>query len=180
MATKTSAGLMMFRFRDGQLEVFLAHPGGPFFARKDDGHWTIPKGVVEPGEDRLAAAVREFREEVGIEPRGSFLELGNIQQRSGKIVYGWAFEGDWDDRQPIQSSTFTMEWPPLSGQMQQVPEVDRAKFFSVTNAARKIKAAQRPFIDRLVSRLPRYRGLEVQSLPRAAACPVQASAEPAV
>lgn len=155
MPTKTSAGLLMYRLREGRVEVFLAHPGGPFFARKDDGHWTIPKGLVEPGEDLLGAAVREFREEVGLEPRGAFLTLGSIQQRSGKIVHGWAFEGEWDGDPPIRSNLFSMEWPPLSGHWQRVPEVDRAQFFPLTEATRKIKAAQRPFIERLVAHLVR-------------------------
>jgi predicted NUDIX family NTP pyrophosphohydrolase len=153
MVPKTSAGLLMYRVRHDRLEVFLAHPGGPFFTRKDDGHWTIPKGIVEPGEDQLAAACREFREETGIEPQGEFVELGSIQQRSGKTVHGWAFRGDWDERQPIRSSLFSMEWPPASGQFHEVPEIDRAEFFGLAEAVRKIKAAQRPFLNRLVAAL---------------------------
>src|SRR5882672_8881963 len=139
---KISAGLLMYRVRGGELEVFLAHPGGPFFARKDDGHWTIPKGETGSGEDLLATAKREFREETGIEPQGEFTPLGSIQQKGGKIVHGWAFAGDRDGSLPLKSNTFTMEWPPRSGRMVQVPEIDRAEFFAIPEARRKLKEAQ--------------------------------------
>jgi predicted NUDIX family NTP pyrophosphohydrolase len=150
---KISAGLLMYRLRGGQLEVFLAHPGGPFFAHKDDGHWTIPKGEIGSGEDLLATAQREFLEETGIEPQGDFIPLGSIQQKGGKIVHAWAFAGDRDDSRPLKSNTFRMEWPPRSGKWVQVPEIDRAQFFSIPEAKRKLKEAQQPFLDRLQAAL---------------------------
>jgi len=150
---KISAGLLMYRMRDGRPEVFLAHPGGPFFKNKDDGHWSIPKGEVEPGEDLLAAAIREFKEETGLEPRGDFIELGVIQQKGGKTVHAWAFPGDWDGWQPLQSNTFELEWPPMSGKIQQFPEIDRVGLFSIAEARKKLKPAQQPFLDRLQAAL---------------------------
>jgi len=150
---KVSAGLLMYRVRDGQLQVFLAHPGGPFFAKKDEGHWTIPKGEIESGEDLLAAAIREFKEETGIEPRGDFLELGQIEQNGGKIVHAWAFPGDGDESQPLQSNTFELEWPPGSGKIQSFPEIDRVEFFSIPQAGKRLKGAQHPFLDRLQAAL---------------------------
>jgi len=141
----------MYRFRDGLLEVFLAHPGGPFFKSKDAGHWTIPKGEVEGKETLLETALREFKEEVGIDPAGDFIELGWIQQKGGKIVHGWGFEGEWKDGHDVQSVTFPMEWPPGSGRVQRFPEVDRVGFFDLVSAQCKIKPAQKPFIDRLVT-----------------------------
>jgi len=150
---KISAGLLMYRIRDGRAEVFLAHPGGPFFKNKDDGHWSIPKGEVEPGEDLLAAAIREFKEETGLEPRGDFIELGLIQQKGGKTVHAWAFPGDWDRWQPLQSNTFELEWPPMSGKIQQFPEIYRVGLFSIAEARKKLKPAQHPFLDRLQSAL---------------------------
>jgi predicted NUDIX family NTP pyrophosphohydrolase len=133
------------------LEVFLAHPGGPFFARKDDGHWTIPKGEVESGEDLLATAIREFREEIGIPLKSGldFLPLGAIQQKGGKIVHAWAVEQDWNGEPPIRSNEFEMEWPPGSGQRQRFPEVDRAQFFPLAEARRKVKERQIPLLDEL-------------------------------
>lgn len=146
---KESAGLLMYRIRDGQLEVFIVHPGGPYFTRKDDGVWGIPKGSVGENEDKLAAAVREFAEETGIQPNGEFVPLGSITQRSGKIVYAWAFVGDWDGKEPIKSNRFPLEWPPGSGQTREFPEVDRAGFFSTHGARKKMIAAQAVLIDRL-------------------------------
>lgn len=139
----------MYRALGRQIEVFLAHPGGPFFRGREQDCWTIPKGEVELNEGRLEAAIREFREEVGIEPQGPFLPLGSIRQKSGKVVYGWAFEGDWDEDQPIQSSTFEVEWPPRSGRKQKFPEVDKARFFTLSQALPRLKEAQHPFLDRL-------------------------------
>jgi len=150
---KVSAGLLMYRLRDGQLQVLLAHPGGPLFAKKDEGHWTIPKGEIESGEDLLAAAIREFKEETGIEPRGDFLELGPIEQKGGKIVHAWAFPGDWDESQPLQSNTFELEWPPGSGKIQSFQEIDRVEFFSIPEAGKRLKEAQHPFLDRLQAAL---------------------------
>ena len=139
----------MYRFRGGELEVFLAHPGGPYSAHKDDGHWTIPKGRQKSQETLLDAAQREFEEEVGIRPQGPYHELGSIRQRGGKIVHGWAFQGQWDDAQPIRSNTFEMTWPPSSGQIQEFPEIDRARFFTVPEAKQKLKETQCPLLDRL-------------------------------
>lgn len=150
---RTSAGLLMYRFRNGRLEVFLAHPGGPFFHRKDNGHWTIPKGETEPGEELLGTAVREFREEVGISASGPYVELGWIQQKGGKIVHAWAFEGDRDDDAPHTCNTYKMEWPPSSGSFQDYPEVDRVGFFAMREARQKLKAAQCEFLDRLEEHL---------------------------
>jgi len=157
MPAGVSAGLLLYRFHDGDLQVFVAHPGGPFFASKDDGHWTIPKGEVEPGEDLLAAAIREVREEtgIGVDPDSKFIALGSVQQKGGKIVHAWAVESDWDDAQPIQSNRLTMEWPPGSGRRLEFPEVDRAQFFSVAHAKRKLKPAQAELVDKLVEELGR-------------------------
>lgn len=153
MSFGISAGLVMYRFRDGELEVFLAHPGGPYSERKDEGHWTIPKGRWQQGETLLQTAEREFQEEVGIVPRGPYLPLGSIRQRSGKIVHAWAFEGQWDDSRPIQSQTFELVWPPHSGRVRQFPEIDRARFFKLPEARRKIKPTQAPLLDRLKAAL---------------------------
>ncbi|HEY1375744.1 MAG TPA: NUDIX domain-containing protein [Gemmataceae bacterium] len=145
---RISAGLLMYRVRDGELQVFLAHPGGPFYARKDDGAWTIPKGEPGPGEDLLDAAKREFQEETGIVPTGPYIPLTPVQQKGGKVVHAWAFAGDWDGA-GIVSNTFTMEWPPKSGRRAEFPEIDRAEFFDVPVAKRKVKAAQGALIDEL-------------------------------
>jgi len=157
MPSRTSAGLVMFRRRGGRLEVFLAHPGGPFFTKKDDGVWTIPKGEVEPGEELLPSAIREFEEETGIaiDPASKFIALGSIQQKGGKMVHAWAVEKDWDDAQPVRSNTFECEWPPGSGTVQCFPEVDRARFFPLGEARRKVKERQWGLIERLVEELRR-------------------------
>jgi predicted NUDIX family NTP pyrophosphohydrolase len=147
----------MYRFQESELEVFLAHPGGPHSDRKDDGYWTIPKGRQDRFETLLDAAKREFEEEVGIPPRGPYLELGSIRQRGGKIVHAWAFEGQWDDSKPIRSNTFEMSWPPYSGRICQFPEVDRAAFFTLPAARKKLKESQCPFLDRLEAMLKLYR-----------------------
>jgi predicted NUDIX family NTP pyrophosphohydrolase len=151
MKARISAGLLMYRFKGGCLEVFLAHPGGPFFAHKDDGHWTIPKGEIGEGEDYRATAIREFKEEVciDIDPNEHFIDLGSIRQKGGKTVHAWGVEQDWDDSRPFQSNTFSMEWPPRSGKLQEFPEVDRARFFATNEARRKIKESQIPLIERL-------------------------------
>jgi predicted NUDIX family NTP pyrophosphohydrolase len=150
---KVSAGLLMYRLREARLEVFLAHPGGPFFKNKDDGHWTIPKGETEPGEELVAAALREFKEETGIEPRGGLIELGSVKQKGGKVVHAWAFEGDRDETHPLESSTFEIEWPPRSGRKQHFPEIDCVSFFSIPEARRKLKETQHPFLQRLQAAL---------------------------
>jgi predicted NUDIX family NTP pyrophosphohydrolase len=153
MSVQVSAGLIMYRFRESELQVFLAHPGGPYADTRDDGFWTIPKGRQKHYERLFDAAKREFEEEVGIPPHGPYLELGSIRQRSGKIVHAWAFEGQWDDSQPIHSHTFDLAWPPRSGQMQVFPEIDEARFFGLADARRKLKASQYPFLDRLQAML---------------------------
>ena len=143
-----SAGLLLFRRTDGRLEVFLAHPGGPFWARRDVGAWTIPKGGVEPGEDPLDAARREFQEETGITPAGEFLPLGSIRQRAGKIVHAWAWEGD-ADASTVTSNTTETEWPRGSGRRITYPEIDRCAWFSPEEAQKRMNAAQAEFIGRL-------------------------------
>jgi predicted NUDIX family NTP pyrophosphohydrolase len=145
---KVSAGLVMYRVRDGQMEVLLVHPGGPFWRKKDAGAWVIPKGEINPGEDQLAAAKREFEEETGFKPEGNFLSLGSVKHKSGKTAVAWAFEGDCDAG-AIKSNTFRLEWPPKSGKSKEFPEVDRAAFFSVEQAREKILAAEFGLIQRL-------------------------------
>jgi len=144
---KFSAGLVMFRRRRDGAEVFLVHPGGPFWRNKDAGAWSIPKGESSQEEDLLTTARREFLEETGIDPQGPLIALGEVKQAGGKIVAAWAFEGDWAG--PIRSNRFTMEWPPRSGKFREFPEVDRAEFFPNGIARRKIKSTQVPFFDRL-------------------------------
>jgi predicted NUDIX family NTP pyrophosphohydrolase len=151
---KRSAGLLMYR-RAGQgaLEVFLAHPGGPYFAKKDAGAWTIPKGEPAAGEDLRACALREFEEETGLRPKALlFLDLGSVRQRAGKVVQAWAFEGDWQGRE-LRSNTFEVEWPPRSGRRQAFPEIDRVEFFSIEAARSKINPAQVEFLERLCTLL---------------------------
>jgi len=148
-AGKVSAGLLMYRQREGRLEVFLAHPGGPWFAQKDDDHWSIPKGEIEPGEDLLAAARREFEEETGLIPVGPFLDLGTIRQKGGKLVHAWAFAGDWDSARVLRSNEIEIEWPPHTGRTMRIPEIDRVGFFGLAEARRKLKSSQHPFLERL-------------------------------
>lgn len=148
----------MFRRREDRLEVFLGHPGGPYFARKDEGVWTVPKGLVDPGEEPLQAACREFQEETGravssCAPEPEFLELGSVVQRGGKRVIAWAFEGDWPQGRTIECNTITLEWPPRSGRTVEIPEIDRAEFFEIDTARAKINPAQVRFLDRLAERL---------------------------
>jgi len=145
----------MFRRRGGDLEVFLAHPGGPFFRNKDLGAWSIPKGEIDPGEDLFRAAIREFEEEIGEAPAGNFLSLGEVVQKGGKVVHAWAFEGDREEGRPIRSNAFTIELPPGSGRLRSFPEVDRAGFFPLAEARRKIHPAQEAFLDRLAELLGR-------------------------
>jgi predicted NUDIX family NTP pyrophosphohydrolase len=149
-----SAGLLMFRWRGENLEVLLAHPGGPFFKNKDAGCWTIPKGEIEDNEEALSAAIREFREEIGMElgAAGKFIDLGSIRQKAGKVVHAWAIEGN--DAAPAScQSHFTIEWPPKSGKFQAFPEIDRAEFFDLSTAKKKINPAQIPFLDSLETSL---------------------------
>jgi len=143
----------MYRSRGPTLEAFLVHPGGPFFRNKDVGAWTIPKGLPEPGEELLAAAVREFAEETGLVAGGPWLDLGQIRQKGGKIVHAWAFEGDVPSAFVLESNLFELEWPPRSGKKQSFPEVDRAEFFELAVARDKINVAQVDLLDRLCERL---------------------------
>lgn len=147
---KQSAGLLLFRRRDDALEVFLVHPGGPFWAKKDAGAWSIPKGEYENDEDPLTAARREFAEETGFEPEGDAIPVGEIKQAGGKLVKAWAMEGDCDAVQ-IKSNTFSMEWPPKSGKMREFPEIDRAGWFTLDEARLKLLPAQAEFINRLAA-----------------------------
>lgn len=149
---KRSAGLLMFRRRGDALELLLVHPGGPFWARKNDGAWSIPKGEYEEHEDALAAAKREFAEEVGPAVDGAFVDLGEITQAGRKVVRAFGLERDVDVSR-ITSNTFELEWPPKSGRRQTFPEVDRAEWFSPEDARRKILAGQQPFIERLIERV---------------------------
>lgn len=145
---KKSAGLLPYRFRQGELEVFLVHPGGPYWARKDIGAWSIPKGEYDPGEDPLEVAQREYKEETGCEAAGNFIPLTALKQPSGKIISAWALAGDCDP-ETIKSNTFLLEWPPHSGQLQEFPEVDRAAWFATDIAKEKILKGQRGFIEEL-------------------------------
>jgi predicted NUDIX family NTP pyrophosphohydrolase len=154
---RTSAGILLWRRRDGDLEVLLGHPGGPLWARKDAGHWTVLKGEVEPGEEPVEVARREFCEESGHPlPNGSLVELGEIRQKSGKLVRAWAVEGDLDPAAAV-SNTFQMEWPPRSGRVAAFPEIDRVEWFDLDEARRRLKDAQVPFLDRLAATLERTR-----------------------
>ena len=146
---KKSAGLLMYRRRRGVLEVFLVHPGGPFWQKKDAGSWSIPKGEYLPGEDPLEAAKREFQEETSVQASGKFVPLTPRKQPSGKLISAWAFEGDCD-ASAIKSNTFLMEWPPRSGRQQEFPEVDRAGWFSVPVAKEKIIKGQSGFFEELI------------------------------
>lgn len=147
-----SAGLLLFRRAGGALELFLAHPGGPFWQGRDAGAWTIPKGVPDSGEDLLAAARREFEEETGIVPRGPFIELGEVRQKAGKVVHAWAWEGDADPAS-TRSNSMRTEWPRGSGRWLTFPEVDRCAWFDVATARSMINAAQVTLIERLLESL---------------------------
>ena len=149
---KLSAGILMFRRRNSTLQVFLVHPGGPFWRSKNVGAWSIPKGEYSEGEDPLDAAKREFREETGIEITGQFVSLGQIKQPSGKIITAWAMEGDCSPEE-IRSNTFSMEWPPKSGRQQEFPEIDRGDWFDLTEAKERILKGQRGFLDRLLAQI---------------------------
>ena len=155
MATKHSAGVLLFRRGCEGVEVLLVHPGGPFWQRRDDGAWSIPKGEIEPGEEPLAAALRELAEELGpapaLEPE-QLIELGSVRQRAGKVVEAWAAEGDFDPDQ-LRSLEFEMEWPPRSDTQASFPEVDRAGWFFPDAARVKILGGQVPLIDRLLEQL---------------------------
>ena len=144
-----SAGILLFRFRNARLEVMLVHPGGPFWAKKDDGVWSIPKGLTEDNENPLDTARREFKEETGFEVDGEFIDLGELNQSSVKIVHVWALEKDLDITN-IVSNTFTYEWPKNSGKTQEIPEVDKAFWFDIELAKQKLIKGQTGFIDKLL------------------------------
>ncbi len=150
MPPRVSAGVLLFRRRDGQIEVLLGHPGGPFFGRKDFGNWSIPKGETSPDDKALElTARREFEEETGHPvPEGSLVDLGWVRQKGGKIVYAWAAEGDLDPAAAV-SNTFSFEWPPFSGRMREYPEIDRVDWYGPLEARKRIKQTQIPFLDRL-------------------------------
>ena len=155
LEVKHSAGILLFRRRPNGVEVFLVHPGGPYFARRDEGVWSLPKGEFEPGADSLAEARREFEEETGrpldtCAPGAGPIALGTIVQRNHKTVHAWAFEGDWPEDLEIRSNTFELEWPPRSGRRQRFPEVDRGAFFDLVAARRKLNPAQVELVDRLL------------------------------
>jgi predicted NUDIX family NTP pyrophosphohydrolase len=157
MATKRSAGILLFRREGDETRFLLVHPGGPFWARKDAGSWSIPKGVIEAEEEPRACAVRELEEELGEAPAldpEELIELGSVRQRAGKVVEAWAAEAEFDPVR-LASNTFTMEWPPRSGSHQEFPEVDRAEWFDLATAREKILPAQAEFLDRLLAHLAR-------------------------
>ena len=148
MPRKKTAGLLLYRIRGSAVEVFLVHPGGPFWAKKDEGAWSIPKGEFADDEQPLSAAKREFQEETGFSMEGNFMALATLKQRSGKLVYAWALEGDCDAG-AIKSNLFSMEWPPRSGKRQEYPEVDRASWFTLESAKRRIVPGQIAFLEEL-------------------------------
>ena len=149
---KRSAGILFYRLRDGLTEVLLVHPGGPFWVNKDTGAWSVPKGEFEPDEEPLAAAIREVKEEMGIDVSGDFVELAPAKQKSGKIVFTWALQRDVDVSKII-SNTFELQWPPKSGKMILVPEVDKAGWFNLHEARDKIIPGQIPILESLVDKL---------------------------
>ncbi len=153
--SRRSAGILLYRSANGGIEVLLAHPGGPIWAKRDAGVWTIPKGEIEEGEDPWAVALREFEEETGhAAPDAASIDLGEITQKGGKVVVAWALEGDLDPAM-AQSNTFPFQWPPNSGSYITIPEIDRVEWFSPDEARTRIKDTQNPFIDRLIEALSR-------------------------
>jgi predicted NUDIX family NTP pyrophosphohydrolase len=152
MTRKTSAGILLYRVRTGELEVFLVHPGGPYWAKRDAGAWSIPKGEFDEGADPLEAARREFQEETGSPADGEFVPLAPLKQKSGKLIHAWALRGDID-ASSVRSNTFAMEWPPHSGRLHEFPEVDRGAWFVVDAAIEKIVRGQQGFIRELQKHL---------------------------
>lgn len=150
--SKKSAGILLFRLVNKKPELFLVHPGGPFWAKKDEGAWSIPKGEFDDSEDALEAAKREFSEETGVNIEGEFIVLSPAKQKSGKTVYAWAVEGDIDPSK-IKSNHFEMEWPPRSGKMKSFPEIDKAGWFDVKEALQKINSGQASLIRELVTKI---------------------------
>ena len=161
MAKNNTAGLLLYR-RRGELEVFLVHPGGPFWSKKDAGAWSVPKGEINEGEDPFEAAKREFTEETGFPIDGEFRPLDPVKQSGGKVVQAWAIEADCDPAQ-VRSNLFSMEWPPKSGKTQQFPEVDRAAWFTIPEARKRIIAAQAEFLDQVISVLSNMKKPELSS-----------------
>jgi len=145
---KRSAGLLLYRIQEGRVEVLLVHPGGPFWAKKDQGAWSIPKGEIEAGEDPFSTAKREFEEELGFAPQGKFTKLETVKQKGGKTIQAWAFEGNCEPSS-VRSNTFVMEWPPRSGKEREFPEIDRAEFFEIRDAKQRINAAQTELLSEL-------------------------------
>jgi predicted NUDIX family NTP pyrophosphohydrolase len=150
---KRSAGLVMFTLKDNELKILLVHPGGPFFTKKDNGYWGIPKGLIENNENILDAAIREFEEETGIKPGGEYIPLGEIKQNSGKFVHAWAIEVKDDSLSNFKSNTFELEWPPGSGKKRNFPEVDKCAFFTLEEIEKKITPSQIPLINNLKAHL---------------------------
>jgi len=150
---KRSAGLIMFTRKNNETKVLLVHPGGPYFEKKDEGVWSIPKGLIEDDEDSLETAVREFEEETGLKPVGEFIPLGEVTLKSGKLVSAWAFESTEDKNFVFKSNMFEMEWPPKSGKMSSFPEADKIEFFTISEAKKKINSSQLPLIENLVNYL---------------------------
>lgn len=152
MTNRESAGLLLFRLRNADVEVLLGHPGGPYWTTRHEGAWSLPKGGILPGEDPLQGAIREFTEETGFTPEGPFIPLGSIVQRSGKTVHAWAFEGDCDPTRLVSIMTQT-EWPPRSRRMIDIPEFDRVAFFAIREARRLMNVAQAELLDRLIEKI---------------------------
>lgn len=150
--SKKSAGILLFHEKDERLEVLLVHPGGPFWMKKDDGAWSIPKGEFTDGEEPLAAAQREFQEEIGALSAGDFIELEPLKQAGGKLVFAWAIRGEFDPS-GLKSNMFSMEWPPKSGKQREFPEVDRAGWFGIDAARTKILKGQEPFLNQLLRKI---------------------------
>ena len=147
---RRSAGLLVYKRTSGRLSVFLVHPGGPFWSKKDLGAWSLPKGELEPDEDPLTTAQREFKEELGLDPTPPFHPLGQIRQKAGKIVHAWSFEGDCDPDQLV-SNTCEIEWPPRSGRRMEIPEIDRGRWFNIPEAREYIREEQRPLLAALLA-----------------------------
>jgi len=139
----------MYKISEGKNMFFLVHPGGPFFKNKDEGFWSIPKGIIEENEEPMKTAIREFKEETGLIPEGPYMPLGTIRQKSGKLIYAWAFKCNYHNIPPIKSNSFEMEWPPRSGKKKSFPEIDKAEFFTASTAKEKIIRAQSQFIVNL-------------------------------
>ena len=151
MSKRISGGLLLYNKNGTSIRLLVAHPGGPFFRKRDEGWWSIPKGEPEEGEDIFDAAIREFEEETGLCPKGPYLELGDILQKNGKRVYAWGFEGEWEDGRIPECNEITLEFPKGTGKTWTFPEIDQAELFSLEGAKRKLREEQHPFVDRLLA-----------------------------